>query len=87
MTKRSKEKMNKVIRVSSWLGVFLFVGAAACIVTFNMLGAEVDSQGMLHEPFFLIPLFWLFLMFSLIAGGVNIFARIAQTKHKKEISQ
>ena len=78
--------MNKVIRVSSWLGVLLFAGAVVCIVTFNMIGSEVDSQGILHEPFFLIPLFWLFFMSSLIAGGVNIFARIAQTKHKKEIS-
>lgn len=74
--------MNKVIRVSSWLGVLLFVGAVVCIVAFNMIGSEVDSQGMLHEPFFLIPLFWLFLTFSLIAGGVNISAQIAQTKRK-----
>lgn len=75
--------MNKVIRVSSWLGVLLFVGAVVCIVAFNMIGSEVDSQGMLHEPFFLIPLFWLFLTFSLIAGGVNISAQIAQTKRKR----
>lgn len=75
--------MNKVIRVSSWLGVLLFIGAVVCIVAFNMIGSEVDSQGMLHEPFFLIPLFWLFLTFSLIAGGVNISAQIAQTKRKR----
>jgi len=75
--------MNKVIRVSSWLGVLLFVGAVVCIVAFNMIGSEVDSQGMLHEPFFLIPLFWLFLTFNLIAGGVNISAQIAQTKRKR----
>ncbi len=79
--------MNKIIRVSSWLGVLLFVGAVVCMLAFNMIGAEVDAQGMLHEPFFLIPLFWLFFMFSLIAGGVNILARITQTKQKKQISQ
>lgn len=79
--------MNKIIRVSSWLGVLLFVGAVVCMLAFNMIGAEVDAQGMLHEPFFLIPLFWLFFMFSLIAGGVNILAQITQTKQKKQISQ
>ncbi len=77
--------MNKVLKVSSWLGVLLFIGAMICIAAFNMIGSEVDAQGMLHEPFFLIPLFWLFFMSSLLAGGVNIFARNAQTKHKKEI--
>ncbi|MBK8419153.1 DUF3955 domain-containing protein [Candidatus Villigracilis saccharophilus] len=79
--------MNKIIRVSSWLSILLFVGAVVCMLAFNMIGAEVDAQGMLHEPFFLIPLFWLFFMFSLIAGGVNILARITQTKQKKQISQ
>lgn len=79
--------MNKIIRVSSWLGVLLLVGAVVCMVAFNMIGSEVDAQGMLHEPFLLIPLFWLFFMFSLMAGGVNIFARIAQTKQKKQIRQ
>ncbi|MBK8418194.1 DUF3955 domain-containing protein [Candidatus Villigracilis saccharophilus] len=79
--------MNKIIRVSFWLGVLLFLGAVVCMIAFNMIGSEVDAQGMLHEPFFLIPLFWLFFMFSLIAGGVNIFARVAQTKQKEQIRQ
>ena len=79
--------MNKVIRVSSWLGILLFTGAVVCIVAFNLIGSEVDTQGMLHEPFFLIPLFLLFLLFSLIAGAVNIFARTAQTRLKKQINQ
>jgi len=79
--------MNRVIRVSSWLGVLLFVGAVVCIAAFTMIGSEVDAQGMVQEPFFLIPLFWLFLLFSLIAGGVNIVARIAQIIHQKKLRQ
>ena len=75
--------MNKLIRVSSWVGVFLVIGAFACMVAFNVIGQEIDAQGILHEPFFLIPLFWLCVMLSLIAGGVNLFARIMMAKEKK----
>ncbi|MBI3172605.1 MAG: DUF3955 domain-containing protein [Chloroflexi bacterium] len=69
------------------MGVLLFVGAVVCLIAFNMIGSEIDSQGVLHEPFFLIPLFWLLIISSLIAGGVNVIARFVQAKGKKAISQ
>ncbi len=70
--------MNIAMRISSWLSILLLGAAAACAVTFNVIGSEVDAQGILHEPFFLIPLFWLFFMASVIAGGAAILARLAQ---------
>jgi hypothetical protein len=34
--------------------------ALGCIMLFERLGSSVDAQGVLHEPFALIPLAWLF---------------------------
>ena len=74
--------MRKLVKVSPWLGLGLFATAIVCITAFNMIGQEVDAQGILHEPFFLIPLTWLFLFISLIAGGVNVVARVIQSRSK-----
>ena len=82
-----KNKMNKVIQISSWFGALLFIEALVCVIAYNIIGSKVDAQGVLQEPFFLIPLFWLFLMFSLLAGGINLIARIIQAKRKKAINQ
>jgi thiol:disulfide interchange protein len=79
--------MNKIIRVSSWLTIFLFVGTVICVVAFNLIGQEVDAQGILHEPFFLAPLSLFFLLLSIIAGGVNIFVRMLRARNKKMINQ
>jgi hypothetical protein len=32
--------------------------AAGCVLLFQRMGASVDAQGVLHEPFGLIPLAW-----------------------------
>jgi prepilin signal peptidase PulO-like enzyme (type II secretory pathway) len=79
--------MNKVIKSSSWLGILFFTGAVLCMVAYNMIGQEVDAQGVLQEPFFLIPLFWLFLALSIITGVVNIVSRIIRARSTKTASQ
>lgn len=76
--------MNTAIRISSWVGILLLVAAITALVAFNVIGSEVDAQGVLHEPFFLIPLFWLFLLSAMIAGGVNVWARIASKSTSKK---
>ena len=74
--------MNKFIRISSWLIACLLIGAVICMIAFNIIGSEVDAQGVLHEPFFLIPLFWMSLILSLIVGTANILARVIRyTRH------
>ena len=42
------------------LGTVCALLALLCIMLFERLGASVDAQGMLHEPFALIPVAWLF---------------------------
>jgi len=36
-----------------------------CALLFHFLGGSVDEQGVLHEPFALIPLGWMFLVAAL----------------------
>lgn len=40
-------------------GIACFAAAWACRVTYARIGASVGPDGVLHEPFGLIPLSWL----------------------------
>lgn len=39
-----------------------------CVVSFNLIGSKVLEDGTLQEPFFLIPIAYLFLFFSIISA-------------------
>jgi prepilin signal peptidase PulO-like enzyme (type II secretory pathway) len=59
-----------------WRITLLCAGAAVVtLITFNLVGSTVDAQGVLHEPFFLIPLFWLLSFSSLITAVVALVIR------------
>jgi hypothetical protein len=36
-----------------------------CLLLFEFLGSSVDAQGVLHEPFALVPLSWMLLVVAL----------------------
>ncbi|PEX84101.1 DUF3955 domain-containing protein [Bacillus cereus] len=44
----------------------IFLGVL-CIIMFNMIGSEVKPDGTLVEPFFLLPLAYLFVFIGIIA--------------------
>ncbi|HFK1710343.1 putative membrane protein [Bacillus sp. RC55] len=44
----------------------MFLGVL-CIIMFNIIGSEVKPDGTLVEPFFLIPLAYLFVFTGIIA--------------------
>ncbi|NUO75279.1 MAG: DUF3955 domain-containing protein [Lysobacter sp.] len=44
----------------------LFLGSA-CFIVFGLIGSHVDSDGVLREPFALLPIGW-----ALIAAGALI---------------
>ncbi|MEO9496283.1 MAG: DUF3955 domain-containing protein [Vibrio splendidus] len=47
---------------------FLFcVSGLLCFIAYNTIGSYVDENGLLVEPFGLIPLFWLFELLALVA--------------------
>lgn len=51
------------------------VAAVITLVTFNLVGSTIDAQGVLHEPFFLIPLFWLLSLTSIVTTVVALVIR------------
>lgn len=53
-------------------GAILMAVAAALMTTYAVIGSSVDADGILHEPFALIPLAWL----SGVAGLVLAVAAI-----------
>jgi hypothetical protein len=55
-------------RVLKWVVGLSFLGCAACSIAYVSIGSSLDEQGILHEPFALIPLGWLFLLAGLAAG-------------------
>lgn len=60
----------------SRLSLLLFAAAGACFLSFKIIGAHVDSHGVLHEPFALVPLGYV-----LMAGAAGVAAadRLGQT--------
>jgi len=48
----------------------------ACLVTARILGAEVDEDGMLREPFALLPIGWFAISLGLILGAIHLFGRL-----------
>ncbi|HUN22904.1 MAG TPA: DUF3955 domain-containing protein [Anaerolineales bacterium] len=44
-----------------------FLLAVGCIFLYNLIGSEVTAEGILKEPFFLVPFAWLFLLLSVLS--------------------
>jgi prepilin signal peptidase PulO-like enzyme (type II secretory pathway) len=65
------------------MAVFMFFLAALCIATFNVIGSSLDNQGILHEPFFLIPIAWLCVFIGLFALLGAIIASVMERINKK----
>ena len=55
-----KAKMNMI-------SIILLVIGAICFLAKSLIGSEIDSDGVLHEPFFLIPIGYLFLFSGIIS--------------------
>ena len=48
------------------LSIILFICSIISFLTYNFIGSLVDKNGILIEPFFLIPLGYILLFFSTI---------------------
>ncbi|MBU3087138.1 DUF3955 domain-containing protein [Clostridium gasigenes] len=63
------------------LALIPFIIGVVCFITFEIIGSEVAADGTLVEPFFLIPIGFLFLAISvIIAIVVRISAFYFNTK-------
>lgn len=61
-----------------------FLIAIGCLVTFNIIGSEVASDGTLIEPFFLIPTFWLFSFIGILALIFRFMLFLFKKKHIRQ---
>ncbi|MBU3131042.1 DUF3955 domain-containing protein [Clostridium gasigenes] len=52
------------------LALIPFIIAVGCFIAFVIIGSEVTADGTLVEPFFLIPIGYLFLAISIIIATV-----------------
>jgi len=76
--RRNLSLENNILKRLSRNLAYLFISLAIIfMLTFNLIGSEVDENGTLQEPFFLIP--FSYLSFAL---GI-IFAIISVIKKKK----
>jgi hypothetical protein len=57
----------------------MFLLGSLCLVAFNVIGSEVADDGKLVEPFFLIPLAWLFFL----TGGMLAIAHFIKRRIAK----
>ncbi|SDO72024.1 DUF3955 domain-containing protein [Clostridium gasigenes] len=52
------------------LALIPFIIGVGCFITFSIIGSEVAADGTLVEPFFLVPIGYLFLAISIIIAIV-----------------
>ena len=38
------------------ISILLLMTGGLCLLAFNLIGATIDAQGVLHEPFALLPI-------------------------------
>jgi len=65
----------KKARVSRNIMIVALVLGIGCFVLFEMIGSTVDSNGILHEPFFLVPFGYLFILIGLVSGLIHWYKR------------
>lgn len=69
----------------NYLTLIPFILSFACIAAFNVIGSEVAPDGTLIEPFFLIPIAWLFFFIGILCllfiGAASIYHRIKSNTH------
>lgn len=67
------------------LSLIPFLGAVICGISYNLMGGcRVAEDGVLVEPFFLIPIGWLCVLIGIIWMAINIaITLIKKFKSKK----
>lgn len=54
------------------LNVIPFIIVGICFLAYNVIGSEVLADGTLSEPFYLIPMAYLFVLIGLVWLIVNV---------------
>lgn len=64
------------MRISLIATVIMILSGISCFLLSAAIGSTIDSNGVLHEPFFLIPIGYLFILIGLISGFLYLFRKL-----------
>ena len=64
------------MRINLYATIIMILTGIGCFLLSTMIGSTIDSNGVLHEPFFLIPIGYLFLLMGLISGFIYLFRKL-----------
>jgi hypothetical protein len=63
-----------------WIPALFWSAGLVCLASYHLVGSYVDEQGVLVEPFALIPLSWLFLLLGCVA-----LPAVLLTRYRKQV--
>lgn len=71
-------------KVSFTKGIFFtsLIAAIICPIAYNAIGSEILADGTLVEPFYLIPLMYLFFLISIISLGATVILKAINRRKK-----
>ena len=58
------------------ISILLLMTGGLCLLAFNLIGSTVDAQGVLHEPFGLLPIGFLLM----VLGALIYIYQLAKSK-------
>ena len=56
------------MKTAALISACLIAIGLACAIAFHLIGSTIDANGLLHEPFALIPIGYLFFAAGLLTG-------------------
>jgi hypothetical protein len=57
------------------IAIYSVLASLACVIAYGVIGSSVAPDGRLVEPFFLIPLAWLFLVNGIAFAAISQLSR------------
>lgn len=81
------KKWKRDILSAFLLGTLLIstLSSIGCVIAFNAIGSYVSPEGVLVEPFALIPLSYIFGLTAILSGVVLAITHLRKNHRKKEI--
>jgi len=62
------------------ISIILIILGLGCTLAYKIIGSSVDENGLLHEPFGLIPIGHLFIFLGIIFGIIDILKSVGGKK-------
>lgn len=56
-----------------WISIVLFLIGIGCLLVKSIVGSRLLENGVLVEPFYLIPIGYLFILLSIVVGVMTKF--------------